>query len=282
MPGWLSDEGTAQVLRCSVGDIYCNVAGEGPDLILLHGSGPGATGWSNFGGNVQKLARKFRCIVPDMPGWGRSVSVTGSQRDHVADINEVMVALGITRAAVVGNSMGGATGIRLAASHPDRVSHLITMGAVAPGLRYFTAGGGPTDGIRIVREAYADPSCEVMATMTEVFAFSPDFVTDELVLERSRQASSRQDHLDNFLADPDMRRKSATIEQVQSIQVPTLVMHGRDDRVVPMEHALVLLSLIPDSRACIVSQCGHWLMLEHPEEFNRRVADFVLNHPGAL
>jgi 2-hydroxy-6-oxonona-2,4-dienedioate hydrolase len=212
-----------------------------------------------------------------MPGWGRSPAVRGADRDHGRDAIELLDALGVERFAVVGNSMGGATAIRLAVDHPDRVTHLITMGAVAPGPRYFLPGGGPSEGLAQVYRTYRDPSPEGMRALVEMFTFDPAFATEELVEERSAVARFRPDHLANFIADPNVRRRSATLEEIATITAPTLVLHGRDDRVIPVENSLMLISAIPDSRAVIVNRCGHWLMLEHQGEFSRLVSDFILH-----
>lgn len=274
----LTDESTGRTVDTPTGEIYFNEAGEGTPLLLLHGSGPGATGWSNFGKNMQELSKHFRCIAPDMPGWGRSVAVKWKDRDHVQDAVYLLDALGIEKVAVVGNSMGGATSLRLTAEHPDRISHLMTMGAGAPGPRYFSASNGPSEGLKLLQAGYRDPSPESIRRMVDIFTFDPTFATDELVQQRSQVAMSRPDHLENFIEGMANRRGFATLEQVMSITTPTLIMHGRDDRVVPFEHALMLLAAIPNSRAVIMNQCGHWMMLEHGAEFDRLVIDFVTNN----
>jgi 2-hydroxy-6-oxonona-2,4-dienedioate hydrolase len=103
-------------------------AGFGHPLLLLHGSGPGATGWSNFSGNIEALAEHFHVYAVDTPGWGESSAATVDQLDHVEAAVQFLDALGIEKAAFVGNSMGGQTSIRLATEHPDRITHLVTMG----------------------------------------------------------------------------------------------------------------------------------------------------------
>lgn len=274
----LTDAGTGRTVETPSGTIYYNEAGEGHPLLMLHGSGPGATGWSNFGKNMTVLANQFRCIAPDMPGWGRSSAVAWDQRDHAKAAADLLDALGIERAAVVGNSMGGATSLAFAARYPDRVSHLMTMGSGAPGVRLFLPGDGPSEGLKLLQAAYRDPSPEGMRRMVDIFTYDPAFATDALVAQRSEVARSRQDHLDNFIAGMGVRRGQATAEEVMSITAPTLIMHGRDDRVVHYEFSLALVSMIQNSRAVIVNRCGHWLMLEHADEFNRLVADFVANN----
>jgi 2-hydroxy-6-oxonona-2,4-dienedioate hydrolase len=275
----LTDEGTGRTVETASGTIYFNEAGEGHPLLLLHGSGPGATGWSNFGKNMQTLATNFRCIAPDMPGWGRSSAVAWDERDHVANAIELLDALGIEKAAVVGNSMGGATSLKLTATHPHRVSHLITMGVGYSGSRIFSAGDGPSEGLKLLQAGYVDPSPEGLRRMVDIFTYDKTFATDELVEQRSKVALSRPDHLANFIQGMSKpRRGIATAEEIGSITAPSLLLHGRDDRVVHFEGSLNLVAMIPDSRMVLVNRCGHWLMLEHSDEFNRLVTDFVLNN----
>jgi len=274
----LTDESTGRSVSTPTGEIYFNEAGEGTPLLLLHGSGPGATGWSNFAKSLQALSDRYRCIAPDMPGWGRSAAVSWESRDHVQDALYLLDALGIEKAAIVGNSMGGATALRFAAENPERISHLMTMGAGAPGPRYFMAADGPSEGLKLLQAGYRDPSPEGMRKMVDIFTYDPAFATDELVQQRSKVAMSRPDHLANFIAGMGHRRGFATLEQVMSIKTPTLIMHGRDDRVVPYEHALMLVTAISNSRAVIINRCGHWMMLEHADEFNRLVVDFIENN----
>ncbi|MFJ6660320.1 alpha/beta fold hydrolase [Streptomyces sp. NPDC091377] len=279
MPQTLTAEGTSRTVRTKRWKIHYNEAGEGPTLLLLHGSGPGATGWSNFGANLAALADRFRVIAVDMPGWGASDAVVPQDRDHVEAALQLLDALGIEKAAFVGNSMGGLTSIAFAVRHPDRISHLVTMGSGAPGVRLslFSPGGGLSEGMKILLKGYRDPSPGTLRELVEIMTYDSAFATDELVRRRADDARRRPDHLANFLAgglaggvDPGV-----TADDLAALRVPSLHFHGRDDRVVHFEHSLKLVSLIPDSRLVLMNRCGHWLQLEHADEFNRLVAGFV-------
>lgn len=134
-------------------------AGSGHPVVLLHGSGPGATGMTNFRPNIGPLSQHFRVIAIDMPGWGESDTQTeDTGRDHVAVLLELLDALHIDRAALVGNSLGGMTSIATATLHPERVSHLIAMGAPSPAPLLFSAGNGPSEGIAALLHAYREPT----------------------------------------------------------------------------------------------------------------------------
>jgi 2-hydroxy-6-oxonona-2,4-dienedioate hydrolase len=278
----LTDEGTSRYVQTRSWKIHYNEAGEGHPVILLHGSGPGATGWSNFRPNIGPLSERFRVLAMDAPGWGRSDAATPDVYDHPNAVLEFMDALGIETAALVGNSMGGMTSLTAAARYPERISHLITMG---PGSFFsiptlFGAGDGPTEGLKVLAQAYHQPTAENMKRLVEIMTFSPEFATDELAKVRSDAASARPDHLANWITGMTSGgpvRTAATPEQVSSITTPALLIHGRDDRVVHFEHSLRLVSMIRNSRLVLLNQCGHWAQVEHAEEFNRLVADFVTN-----
>lgn len=257
-------------------------AGEGHPLILIHGSGPGATGWSNFSGNIEALARHFHVYALDMPGWGDSDPCTKETLDHVGATIQFMDALGIEKAALVGNSMGGIVTLAVAVDHPDRVTHVITMGPGAnPMPRLFGPGDGPTEGLKYLQQAYRTPTPEAMQALVNIMVYDKTFATPELCKARSDAALTRPEHLANFL---DMLAKGgpinrwAPMEQLMKMKIPALLIHGRDDRVVHFEHSLVLNAHIPNSRLVLMNRCGHWAMIEHAEEFNRLVTDFVLNN----
>jgi 2-hydroxy-6-oxonona-2,4-dienedioate hydrolase len=255
-------------------------AGSGHPLVLLHGSGPGATGWSNFSGNIEALAEHFHVYAVDMPGWGESDPATVEQLDHVDAAIQFLDALDIPRAAFVGNSMGGQTSLRLATEHPERITHLVTMGPPVgrmPGL--FAPLDGPSEGLKVLIEAYRDASAENMRRLVEIMCYDKArFATPELCEARSEAALARPEHLANYVAGlPKGAPLPIWVDpaKLRDITVPTLLVHGRDDRVVPFENSLFLLANIPDSRLVLLNRCGHWAMIEHAEEFNRLVVDFV-------
>ena len=279
----LTEESTSRFVELEQGKVHYNEAGEGHPVILIHGSGAGATGWANFSSNIGPLAEKFHVLAVDCIGWGRSDAATADQYDHMAMIVQFMDALGLEKAALVGNSMGGMVALGVAARYPERVSHLITMGPGAfvniPSM--FGPGDGPSEGIKILLEGYRNPTKETMKKLCEIMAFDQRFATDELAQMRSDAARARPDHLENGLASfmsGGPVRNQVTVEEAMTISAPSLLIHGRDDRVVHFENTLRLVSTIKNSRAVLMNQCGHWAQIEHAAEFNRLVADFVENN----
>jgi 2-hydroxy-6-oxonona-2,4-dienedioate hydrolase len=271
----LTQEGTSKRVQTKNWDIHYNDMGEGHPLVLVHGGGPGASGWSNYNPNIPYLAQHFRVLAIDLPGWGQSQPVAYEDRDNSGVLAEFLETLGIAKAAVVGNSMGGASVIRLAYERPELVSHLITMGSPsgAPGM--FEAGG-LSEGVKVLERAYFEPSMETVRALTSIMTFDSSNVSDELIQERLKNIHAQKAHVDNWIGGhgkgPMVRLNQ---ELIPTIVAPTLLMHGRDDRVTHFTHAIRLIGMIRNSRAHIVNRCGHWLQLEHTREFNTMVHRFV-------
>lgn len=273
MSAW-TEENTSKRIKTKSWDIHYHEAGDGHPLVLVHGGGPGASAWSNYHPNLPTLAKKYRVLAIDLPGWGKSQSVMYEQRDNSGVLAEFLEALGIKKAAVVGNSMGGSSCIRLAYERPDLISHLITMGS-ASGVPGMFDAGGLSEGVRALEAAYFEPGAPTMRRFISTMAFDQGIVTDAFVEERVRAVLARPDHIEGWKSGHG--KPMVRIDQLKlpSIAVPTLLMHGRDDRTVNFTSALHLARAIPDSRVLIVNRCGHWVQLEHSAEFNRTVDSFI-------
>ncbi|PSM38993.1 alpha/beta hydrolase [Streptomyces dioscori] len=277
-----TDDSTRRIVRTPDYEIQINEAGEGHPVLLIHGTGPGATGWSNFAPNIGPLSQRFRVIAVTMPGWGESSRQnveTGFDQGEA--VKQLMDALDIERAAIVGNSMGGGVGIVMTARWPERVSHLITMGSGVWGVNVLSPAG-MTEGFKVLVETYQDPSPENFKRLVQVMCFDPTFATDELAEQRSRAALAHPDHLNDWLARAKVGLgQDAFMSAAQALHtssVPALIVHGRDDRTVHWEISLRAMSMIQDSRMVLLNRCGHWAQLEHAAEFNRLVTEFVTNH----
>lgn len=262
--------------------IQINEAGEGHPILLIHGGGPGATGWANFAPNVPALSQDHRCIAVTMPGWGESSPQSvATGRDGVEAILQLLDTLEIDKAALVGNSMGGAMSVHFTAQHPERVSHLVTMGLGNPaGVNILTPAGMP-EGIRALVEAYADPSHATIKRLVQVMCFDQGFASDELIEARLRVALQYPEHNRNWLeimrSGPPMTIPGSIMESLAKSDVPAMFIHGRDDRTCHFEGSLTLVAVMSNARMVLINRCGHWAQLEHAQEFNRLVDGFVAN-----
>jgi 2-hydroxy-6-oxonona-2,4-dienedioate hydrolase len=254
-----------------------HTAGTGEPVILVHGAGNGTTALSTFSGSLGVLSERFHVLAPDMPGWGESVAVEFSAADQLAALVGFLDAVGVEQATVVGHSLGGARALDLAAAYPERVSSLILIAAPAPGADLFASP--PTEGGRAVFQAYLEPTPENITAALTAICYDPALVTPELVARLSESASAHPEHAANFLTG--MARSGGALfaaenpaAAVARIAAPTLVVHGRNDRVVQYESALRLVSTIADSRLLLLNRCGHWPHVEHAREVNSAIVSF--------
>ncbi|MFD9330373.1 alpha/beta fold hydrolase [Streptomyces sp. NPDC060065] len=279
----LTETATSRFVQTKKWRLHLNEAGEGHPLVLLHGGGPGASGWSNYSRNFAFFAERYRVLVVDMPGWGKSDTAVPGDRDHAEALGLLLDELEIDKVALVGNSLGGQTAIRYAARNNDRVTHLIPMGAPAPGVNVLSPVHYQTEGIRALLHAYRDPTPASFQALVAALTADPELAADEnLARQRSEATLSRPDHVANFLAAAPTGEMSgppgaypAVVPALATLAVPTLVVHGRDDKAVHFENALRLLAMIPSSRLYLFNRCGHWAQMEHAEEFNRVVHEFI-------
>jgi 2-hydroxy-6-oxonona-2,4-dienedioate hydrolase len=274
-----SEETTSRFVQTKDWRIHYNEAGTGYPLIFLHGTGPGATGWSNFSQNIA-LANRYRMIMVDCPGWGRSDELApgGPRSDILADaVKAMMDALNIEKAAFVGNSMGGSITVEFASRFPDRISHIITMGAglIAPPL---LTAGGLSEGIRVLVDTYREPTPENFRRLVQVMVYDASYATDDLMQQRSEAALANPRHLANWLEGWATWRpipRPDLIPSLMALNIPALFIHGRDDRTVHWENSLRALGTVPNSRLVLLNRCGHWAQLEHAREFEALIDNFI-------
>ena len=263
-------------LSAVAGGITTNylTAGDGKPVLLLHGSGPGVTAYANWRLTIPALSQHLRVIAPDLVGFGfteRPESVSYDMDTWVVQAIGLLDALDIERAHLVGNSFGGALALALASRHPDRVERLVLMGSVGVPFEI-------TDGLD--RVWGYEPSIAQMRELLDLFAYSRELVSDELAEVRYR-ASIQPGFQESFAAmfpAPRQRWVDAMVtpdEDLARLPHPTLVVHGRDDLIIPPANALHLLDTIPDVRLHIFGRCGHWTQIEHADEFNRLVVSFL-------
>ncbi|TDK98451.1 alpha/beta fold hydrolase [Mycobacterium paragordonae] len=262
--------------------IFYAETGTGMPVVLLHGGGPGASGVTNYARNIDALARRFRVIVPDMPGYGRSTK-TLDQSDpfgSLADsVRGLLDQLGVEAAHLVGNSYGGAAALRLALDTPDRVAKLVLMGPGGIG----TTRALPTAGLKSLLSYYGGdgPSREKLANFIRTYlVYESDSVPDALIDLRYEASIDPE-----VVASPPLRRPSGLRTlwrmdltrdaRLRHLQTPTLVLWGRDDKVNRPAGGPMLLNMMPNAELVMTSHTGHWLQWERAELFNDLVHEFL-------
>lgn len=281
-----TEEATSRFARLTVSGqqfrIRYNDVGSGAEtVVMLHGSGPGASGWANFNRNIVPLTTAgYRVVLMDCPGWSESDTVvcTGSRSDLNAGVlKALMDHLGLERAHLVGNSMGAHSAVAFALSNPARVGRMVLMGGGTGGPSMFMPM--PAEGIKLIQALYREPTVENLKRMMAVFVYDTSSLTEELYQSRLENMLARRDHLENFTkslqANP--RQFPDYGHRLSEIAAPTLVIWGRDDRFVPMDIGLRLIWGLQNARLHVFSRCGHWAQWEHADAFNRLVLDFLRN-----
>jgi 4,5:9,10-diseco-3-hydroxy-5,9,17-trioxoandrosta-1(10),2-diene-4-oate hydrolase len=255
----------------------------GPPVVMLHGGGPGASAWSNFGANLPVFAERFRTLLVDQPGFGASDKppVTGQYFTFAAEaLAGLLDELGIDRVQLVGNSLGGGTAVRFALRFPDRAGRLVLMGPGGLSLNVFAPD--PTEGVRRLMEFAAPPgpSKEKMAAFLRTLVFDQRLVTDELVRERyaaatDPQALAAMASMGASFYDPARAEEGLLWREAHLLRQRVLLIWGREDRVNPLDGALVALKVIRRAQLHVFGGCGHWAQLEKFEEFNRLAIGFL-------
>lgn len=255
----------------------------GTPVVLLHGGGPGASAWSNFGPNLPVLAKRFRTLMVDQPGFGKSAKppVTGSYFTFSADaLAALLTELGIERVHLIGNSLGGGTAVRFALNYPGRAGRLVLMGPGGLSLNVFSPD--PTEGVKRLMEFAAPPgpSREKLAAFLRTLVFDQRLITDELVEERFAAASDPETlaamaSMGASFFNPAHAEESLLWREAHRLQQRVLLIWGREDRVNPLDGALVALKLIRRAQLHVFGGCGHWAQLEKSGEFNRLAISFL-------
>ena len=248
--------------------------GQGEPVLLIHGSGPGVSAWANWRLNIPALAEKLRVLALDMVGFGFTERPAGIQYNmdtwikHAIDFLD---ALGIEKTHIVGNSFGGGLALALAIRYPNRVNKMVLMGSA----------GVPFELTEALDAVWGyTPSIENMKKMLDYFAYDRSLVSDELA-ELRYKASIRpgvQEAYSAMFPAPRQRWIEALAskeEDIKKIQNEALIIHGREDRVLPHTNALKLFELIDRAQLHMFGRCGHWTQIEHAKTFNWLVTNFL-------
>ncbi|WP_044415116.1 alpha/beta fold hydrolase [Halarcobacter anaerophilus] len=247
--------------------------GSGEPVIFIHGSGPGVSAYANWRLCMPQIAEKFRVIAPDMVGFGysdRPEGITYSMEVWVQQIVDLMDSLNLEKVNLVGNSFGGALALSLVIKYPEKFNRVVLMGSV----------GVPFDITYGLDKVWGyTPSFENMKELLDIFAYSRELVTDDLAKMRY-EASIRPGFQESFSSMfPSPRQKGVDLMQsdendIKNIQKEVLIIHGREDKVIPLENSIKLNQLILKSQLHVFGQCGHWTQIEHKDRFNKLLLDF--------
>jgi pimeloyl-ACP methyl ester carboxylesterase len=258
-------------------------AGSGPVLLFLHGSGPGVTGWRNFRGVLPAFADQFRCLILEFPGFGVSDDFGGHPMVTAQGVvTPFLDALDVDRVDIIGNSMGGGVGVNFAINNPDRIGRLVTIGGI--GTSIFSPG--PSEGIRLLQEFTEDPTRQRLVDWLNSMVYDQSLVTDQLIEERwqlatdpDTLAAARRMYGKKAFAQMMAMMKAADMPMpwalMHKVAAPTLLTWGRDDRVSPLDMALIPMRTIPNAELHVFPNCGHWAMNEAKEAFESTVLAFL-------
>jgi 4,5:9,10-diseco-3-hydroxy-5,9,17-trioxoandrosta-1(10),2-diene-4-oate hydrolase len=289
----MTDFGKEAVRRSSkAGDITLNYyeagkptdLGGGLPLVMLHGGGPGASAWSNFGAALPGFAADFRVLLVDQPGFGDSdkPEVVGNYFRHSAGyLREFLDELAIDRIHLLGNSLGGGTAARFALENPKRVGRLVLMGP--GGLNLNVLSADPTEGVKRLMDFGANPTREALRAFISTMVVDQSLVTDELVDERLADATKpgAREAMASMGAsfwNPDTSEDGMIWREAHRIRQHTLLTWGREDRVNPLDGALAALKLIPKASLHVFPNCGHWAQVEAADEFREVATAFLARH----
>lgn len=249
-------------------------AGEGTPVVLVHGSGPGVSAYANWRLTIPDLAGEHRVLAPDMAGFGFSDKPGNySMEGWVQQLDAFLTALQLDKVSLVGNSFGGGLALAFAARWPERVDKLVLMGSM--GVTFPITEG-------LDRVWGYEASIENMRSVLDFFAFDRTLVNDELAELRFRASTEpgMQEAFSSMFPAPRQRwveSMTTPLEQIAALPHETLIIHGRDDRVIPLDNAWQLLQVINRAQLHVFGRCGHWTQIEHAKAFNNLLLGFLRN-----
>lgn len=271
----ISEQSTSKFVQAGKVKIHYNEIGSGPPLICFHGGGPGASGWSNFRDNVAAFSGKYRTLLVDLPQYGKSdkIPLTGGRLSANAEImRDFLDAVGIEKADFVGNSMGGQVALKMAIDYPERMGHIVVIGSTP--VMYSLFCPMPVEGIKLINNYYKGegPTLEKLKVLLTTLVYDASNLTDEVLKERFE--TSIDPDIIRVNKGPQPARQDLTPD-FSRIKSPVLVVWGMDDRFGALDVGILMTRAIPNAQMHIFNKCGHWAQVEHADEFNALVLDFM-------
>ena len=250
-----------------------------PTLVMIHGFSASTRDWDDW---IRILKPHYRIISLDLPGHGLTSAPAGykaSIKGYADLVDAVTARLGVRKFVLIGNSMGGGTAWTFALRHPDRLDGLVLVDAVGwdrPKGR--DTGKGPIifrimrspAGLWVLRRIDIRP----LITQGLKSAFVDEKLVTPALVDRYSDFARAPGHRDILTSIQSGARAPVTEATIATIKVPTLILHGRDDKVIPFGNALTLHQWIKDSQLHGFGRCGHWVQIEHAARFVRLLSDF--------
>ncbi len=274
-------QGTQRELHSGTGVLRYHEAGDGPPLLLLHGSGIGVSGWRNYRANLGVFADRFHCYALEFPGFGISDPVPGNPVTAAVDsVGRLMDALDLESACVIGNSLGAVVASQVAMARPERVRRLVAVGGIGASL----LSPDPSEGTRLLRRFADDPTREHLVHWLECMIHDPALLTRELIEERWASAATpaARASIEAMYGSEAIAQRQRAISgarpywsRLPTLTCPTLLAWGANDRQCPLDMALIAQRLVPRAELHVFPQCGHWVMYEAKEAFERVALEFL-------
>jgi len=262
--------------KIQTGDFTTNYhdVGSGEPIVMLHGSGPGVSAWANWNKIMPILSKQYRILAPDMAGFGyteRKEGIVFNMDTWVKQAIAFMDAVGLEQVNLVGNSFGGALALALAVKYPERIKKLVLMGSM--GVSFPISYG-------LDRVWGYTPSFENMKELLDIFAYDRSIVNDDLAMMRyeSSKLPGFQESFSSMFPAPrqnGVEAMAANEIYLRGVKHETLIVHGREDRVIPTATSYKLIELLENAQLHIFGKCGHWTQIEKAREFADLVANFL-------
>ena len=250
--------------------------GSGDPVILIHGGGAGADSFSNYAHCLPSYARHMRAIAVDMVGFGQTdqpdpAIFKYTQEARTKHIIDFIDAMGLPSVALIGNSMGGTTAAGVALKRPDLVTHLVLMGAAVSVTPDVVKTNAPIMAPLIAYDGTIEGMKNILKTLTHSFEATPE------QLAYRHQASIRPASIAANKATMGWVRENGlwySDEELASFKCPVFVIAGKNDVIVTLDLTYKTISKIPQAVGHILPNCGHWIMIEYPEEFTHQTLRF--------
>jgi pimeloyl-ACP methyl ester carboxylesterase len=276
----ISEQATSRSAFVAGMNVHYHDVGEGEPLLMLPSFGPrpGTTAWLTFGQVVGALSRRYRCIMMDLPNYGRSGPVVfhAPLHDFFGEVAVALMAhLGYDRFTALGNSQGGQVAGDMAVLFPEHIERVVTgAGHISTGGDKYLHNSWPMEAGRLGREAEADvPNRDKLRRFVRALVYDESLITEELVDSMYEMRNNSPDYL-AAIAESVLVPK-INLGAIAKISVPTLIIHGRFDREVPFEQSLAMLSYVRSADLVVLNNCGHWPPFERPDAYSSIVLDFL-------